>query len=142
MKAVIIAALICVPSLSAAQSKPYHDEISKIFRGSWAANLADCRDIDGVNKVVIDGGSVNYYEGNDYLLVGVEFGGTMTKGGGSGSLFNGRFTGRTETNLLGESNIRLEIDDSNKDVMYRYPIGDDGDPIAAREVRSIRCSTK
>lgn len=142
MRAILIAALICVPSLGAAQSKPYHNEISQIFHGSWAPTLVDCRDTKGVNKVFIDGGSVNYYEGNDYLLIGIEFGGAMTKRGGSGSLFNGRFTGRTETNLLGESNIRMEIDDNNKNVMYRYPIGDDGDPIAVREVKSIRCITK
>ena len=93
MRAVLVAALICVPSLGAAQSKPYHDEISQVFRGSWAPTLADCRDAEGVNKVFIDGGSVNYYEGNDYLLIGIEFGGSMTKRGGSGSLFNGRLTG-------------------------------------------------
>lgn len=139
MRAILIAALICVPSLGAAQSKPYHDEISQVFRGSWAPTLADCRDAEGVNKVFIDGDSVNYYEGNDYLLIGIEFGGAMTKRGGSGSLFNGRFTGRTETNLLGESNIRMEIDDRDKNVMYRYPIGEDGEPIDTREVKSVRC---
>lgn len=142
MKAVLVAALIWVPSLGAAQSPPYHDQISQVFRGSWAPTLADCSDVEGVNKVFIDGSSVNYYEGNDYLLLGVEFGGAMTKRGGSGSLFNGRFTGRTETNLLGESNIRMEIDDRDKNVMYRYPIGADGEPIATREVKSVRCISK
>ena len=64
-------------------------------------------DADGVNQVLIDGESVNYYEGNDYLLLGVEFSGATTKPDGSGDLFNGRFTGRSEANLLGESSIRL-----------------------------------
>ena len=142
MRAVLIVGLMCVLSPGVAQSKPYHDEISQVFRGSWAPTLADCRDTEGVNKVFIDGDSVNYYEGNDYLLIGVEFVGAMTRRGGSGSLFNGRFTGRTEVNLLGESNIRMEIDDRDKNIMYRYPIGDDGEPIATREVKSLRCINK
>lgn len=142
MKTILIVVSLCIPCLAAAQSKPYHNEISQIFRGTWAPNIADCRDAEGINKVYIDGGSVNYYEGNDYLIIGIEFGGAMTKRDGSGSLFNGRFTGRTETNLLGESNIRMEIDDANKDVMYRYPIGDDGEPNPAREVKDVRCIGK
>ena len=142
MRAVLTLALLCTLGLSTAQAKPFHDEISQIFRGTWAPTLADCDDPERVNQVVIDGGSVNYYEGNDYLLIGVEFYGAMTKGSGSGSLFNGRFTSRSETNLLGEHNIRMEIDDRDKDVMHRYPIGDDVTPIAAREVRDIRCLSK
>jgi hypothetical protein len=104
-----------------------------------AATAKDCADPDGVNNFVVDGESIKYYEGNDYLLLGIEFSGAMTKGSGSGSLFNGRFTSRSETILVGESNIRLEIDDSNQSVLYRYPIGEDGEPIASREVKDIRC---
>ncbi|MFZ5744899.1 MAG: hypothetical protein ACOY7T_10550, partial [Pseudomonadota bacterium] len=88
------------------------------------------------------GADGEHYEGNDYLLIGVAFLGATTKPGGSGDLFNGRFTSRSETMLLGESNIRMEIDESNKNVMYRYPIGEDGEPIAARQVRSVRCVSK
>ena len=127
---------------SAAQAKPFHDEISKVFQGTWAPTLKDCQDPDGVNQVFIDGASVNYYEANDYLLIGVEFSGSMTKRGGSGSLFNGRFTGRSEANVLGESNIRMEIDDRDKNVMYRYPLGNDGEPVATREVKDVRCIGK
>ena len=90
--------------------------------------------------MMIDSESMNYYEGNDYLLIGVEFSGSMTRPNGSGQLFNGRFTSRIETQLAGENDIRLEIDDSNTDVLYRYPIGDDGEPIASRGVKSIRCN--
>lgn len=141
MRAVIIASL-CFLVGSEAQAKPFHDEISQVFRGTWAPNLAGCRDPDGVNQLFIDGESVNYYEANDYLLIGVEFLGAMTKREGSGSLFNGRFTSRSESNISGEHNIRMEIDDRDKNVVYRYPIGDDGESIAAREVKSVRCVGK
>lgn len=142
MKFILKVLLVTSISSGVAHAKVFHDEISQIFRGTWAPTLKACADPDGVNAFVIDGESVNYYEGNDYLLLGIEFGGAMTKGNGSGSLFNGRFTSRLETNLVGESNIRLEIDDGDKNVLYRYPIGEDGEPIASREVKDIRCPPK
>ncbi|PCG07543.1 hypothetical protein COA17_17715 [Sphingomonas ginsenosidimutans] len=138
----IIAPLLVAFVGGSAAGKSFHDPIPEAFRGTWAPAAADCRDEDGVNKVFVDAESVNYYEGNDYLLIGVSFSGSMTKRSGSGVLFNGRFTGRTEANLLGESNIRMEIDDRDANTMYRYPIGDDGEPIAAREVKDVRCPTK
>ena len=36
----------------------------------------------------------------------------------------------------------MEIDDNNKDVIYRYPIGEDGEPIMAKQVKSVRCVGK
>lgn len=141
MRVLVIASLFIIPSCGIAQAKSFHDGIPSAFHGTWAPSLAACRDADGVQQLSIDGESVNYYEGNDYLLLGIEFGGSMTKRGGSGILFNGRFTSRMETNILGEHNIRMEIDDDNKNVLYRYPIGDDGEPIASREFRSVRCAS-
>lgn len=139
MKPAHLSAAVLLLSSGIVQAKPFHDEIPEVFRGTWATTSSGCSDPNGVEQFVIDGDSVNYYEGNDYLLLGVKYWGEMTKGGGSGSLFNGRFTGRTETALLGESSVRMEIDDRNKSVLHRYPIGDDGEPIASREVRSVRC---
>jgi hypothetical protein len=139
MKAALIIASLFFTGKGVAIAQPLHDQIPEIFRGTWAPTLADCSDPEGVNQVYIDGTSVNYYEANDYLLIGVKFEGGMTKPGGSGSLFNGRFTSRSEVNLLGENNIRMEIDDQDKDVLLRYPIGDDGEPIANREVKDVRC---
>lgn len=142
MKTFLIASLLSALTGSVVQAKVFHDEIPQLFHGTWAPTPSACRDPDGVDQVFIESESVNYYEGNDYLLLGIEFGGAMTKRGGSGSLFNGRFTSRTETNILGEHNIRMEIDDSDKNVLYRYPIGDDGEPISSREVKDIRCLDK
>lgn len=142
MKLVLQALSLILIGSGTANAKVLHDEISQVFRGTWAPTLKDCADPDGVNVFVIDGESVNYYEANDYLLLGIEFGGAMTKGDGSGALFNGRFTSRMETKLIGESNIRFEIDDENKNVLYRYPIGDDGEPIVTREVKDVRCPLK
>lgn len=142
MNLALQALLLILVSSDMANAKVLHDEISHVFRGTWASSLEDCADPDGVNVLVIDGESVNYYEGNDYLLLGIEFGGAMTKGGGSGSLFHGRFTSRMETNLIGESNIRFEIDDDDKNVLFRYPIGEDGEPITSRAVKNVRCPSK
>lgn len=135
-------AFLVATSALPATARPFHDEISSVFRSTWAPTLADCRDPEGVEQFVVDGESINYYEGNDYLLIGLEFSGAMTKRGGSGSLFNGRFTSRLETKLVGENNIRMEVDERDKNVMYRYPIGEDGEPIASREVKDVRCIGK
>lgn len=121
-----------------AQAVPFHDKIPEIFHGIWAPSLASCKDPEGVEQVFIDAESVNYYEANDYLLIGVRFAGGTTKSD-TGELFNGRFTSRSETMLLDENNIRFEIADNNRDVLYRYPLGDDGEPIEKNEVRSVRC---
>lgn len=137
MKFATVASLTLAIS-SVTQAAPFHEAIPQIFQGVWAPTLSDCRDPDGVNQVFIDNDSVNYCEANDYLIIGVQFSGSLTRGG-SGELFNGRFTSRSETALLNESNIRFEIDDINRDVLYRYPIGDDGEAIAQNEVRSVRC---
>jgi len=139
MRTGLVAASFGLLLVNSAQAKPFHDEIPQVFRGTWASELADCKDPDGVNQFTVDGESVNYYEGNDYLLIGIAFLGATTRPGGSGDLFNGRFTSRSESQLLGENNIRMEIDDRDKNVMYRYPIGDDGEPDAARQVRNVRC---
>lgn len=139
---VLIAVSACMLAGSASEARPFHDEISKAFRGTWAPTLKECQDPEGVNKVFVDSESVNYYEGNDYLLIGIEFFGPTTKPEGSGILFNGRFTSRSESIIIGENNIRMEIDDRDKNVMYRYPIGDDDEPIANREVKDVRCRNK
>ncbi|MXO48094.1 hypothetical protein GRI69_07480 [Erythrobacter vulgaris] len=140
MKFTLPALLIISLSNTSVAAKPFHNEIPSVFHGNWGSAAEDCADEYGVNTFFIDAESVNYYESNDYLLIGVEFMGVMT-GGGSGSLFNGRFTSRMETFLLGESDIRFEIDDDNKNILYRYPIGEDGEPIVSRQVRSVRCTS-
>ena len=141
MKLEFFALLLAALGASPALAKPFHDSIPTEFHGTWGSNAEDCADPYGVNTFVIDAESVHFYESNDYLLIGVEFMGAMTNGG-SGILFNGRFTSRSETYLVGESDIRFEIDDDNKNVLYRYAIGDDGKPNPARSVRSIRCPSK
>ena len=136
MKSAMVIGLMMVPAV--AHAAHFHDAIPQVFQGTWASTLSDCADADGVNQVFIDSESVNYYEANDYLLIGVKFYGGLTKGG-SGEVFNGRFTSRSETALLNESNIRFEIDNANKNILYRYPIGEDGEAIGKNEVRSVRC---
>lgn len=141
MKLAFSALPLVVLGASPVLAKPFHDSIPAVFHGTWGSNAEDCSDPYGVNTFLIDAESVNFYESNDYLLIGVEFMGAMTNGG-SGILFNGRFTSRSEAYLVGENDIRFEIDDDNKNVLYRYAIGDDGEPIPSRSVRSIRCPSK
>ncbi len=135
LSVLLLTSLITAPAIA----KPFHDSIPTAFHGTWADNAEDCADPSGVNTYLIDADSVDYCESNDYLVIGVEFMGTMTNGG-NGSLFNCRFTRRLETFLMGESDIRFEIDGNDRNVLYRYATGDDGEPIASRSVRSIRCS--
>ena len=142
MRSKLLIVLLFISSATSALARPFDNEISTVFRGTWAPTFAACRDPEGVEQFVIDGESVNYYEGNDYLLVGIEFFGSMTRRGGSGNLFNGRFTSRLESKLVGENNIRFEINEADKNVIFRYPIGEDGEPIGLREVKDIRCIGK
>ena len=138
MKISIVSVSIAIFSANAFAA-PFHDSIPVAFQGTWAPTATDCSDPVGVNQFHIDSDSVNYYEANDYLLIGVEFWGAMTRGSGSGAIFNGRFTSRSESRLLNENNIRMEIDDTHPDVLLRYPIGDDGEPVSKNQVRSVRC---
>jgi hypothetical protein len=48
-----------LPVVAAAASK----DVPAGFRGVWAPNLAECRDIDGVNHLTIKRRSFNFYEG-------------------------------------------------------------------------------
>ena len=86
MKTLFIAAAPDILTSGAAHSKGFHDEVPEVFRGTWSSTLLSCRDPEGVNRVVVDNESVNYYEGNDYLLLDIDFGGSMTRRGGIGKL--------------------------------------------------------
>lgn len=108
-----------------------------IFHGVFAPSRADCADAEGVNLISIDADGVHYYEGDDYLLIGVEFEGASTKSGKFVHLFNGRFTGRTETYLLGETNVRMEMETPTE--LVRFRIGDDGEPDRTHEDILFRC---
>lgn len=109
-----------------AGADPLHDPIPKEFHGTFAPTLEACRIEDGVETVTVAADGVHYYEGNDYLLIGVSFSGSSTKSGGMVPLFNGRFTGRMETHLLGEVNARMEME--TPDLLIRYRLKDDGEP--------------
>lgn len=129
-------------TVTSAEAKPFRDAIPAVFHGTFASSKSGCTDPEGVDQFTIDSESVSYYEGNDFLLLGIEFQGALTKGRGSGQLFNGRFTSRSETTLLGEHNIRFEIDDGDPNTLHRYALDDQGEPIAAREVKSVRCPNR
>ena len=98
--------MLVLASAVPVSARPFHDEISQVFRGTWAPSLAVCRDAEGVEQFVIDGESVNYYEGNDYLMIGLKFSGAMTKRGGSGALLPRR---------EGASCLREPVDHTGRD---------------------------
>jgi len=112
-----------LPSMAVAQ--PLHDPIPPEFRGTFAPKLTDCADPDGVELIEVASDEIHYYEGDDYLLIGIKFSGASTKSGKSIPLFNGRFTGRSETQLLGEMNVRMEMETPN--LLIRYALKDDGE---------------
>jgi len=122
---------------SMAVSQPLHDPIPPEFRGTFAPKLADCADPDGVELIEVAADGIHYYEGDDYLLIGIKFSGASTKSGKSIPLFNGRFTGRSETQLLGEMNVRMEMETPN--LLIRYALKDDGEPDIKPANTWVRC---
>ncbi|WP_380784832.1 hypothetical protein [Sphingomonas sp. R86521] len=116
---------------------PLHDSIPKEFQGTFAPTAAGCRSSDGVEAIVVAADAIHYYEGDDYLLIGIQFGGSSTKSHNQVPLFNGRFTGRMETQLLGEVNARMEME--TPDTLIRYAIKDDGEVDPAPVNTWIRC---
>src|ERR1043166_77592 len=113
-------ALLLGLTASAVGAEPFHDAIPKEFRGIFAPAQKDCRSKDGVEAITVDADGVHYYEGDDYLIIGVGFSGSSTRSGKMVPLFNGRFTGRTETRLLGEVNARMEMENPN--LLIRYAL--------------------
>lgn len=83
---------------------------------------------------------IHYYEADDYLIIGVKFYGSSTKTGRSVPLFNGRFTGRSETQLLGEANARMEMETPN--TLIRYVLRADGEPNPKPDNTWLRCPKK
>jgi hypothetical protein len=122
----MVVATVCLPTGALAQARAFHDSIPPEFLGTFASRVTDCADPDGVELIVIEADGVHYYEGDDYLLIGVKFSGASTRSGKSVPLFNGRFTGRMETQLLGETNARMEME--TPDLLIRYALKEDGEP--------------
>lgn len=121
----------CWPALAlimcgSASGTPLHDAIPKEFQGTFATDLKDCADPNGVELITINSSGVNYYEGNDYLLLGIEFSGSSTKSEKYVPLFNVRFIGRMETKILGEVDARMEME--TPDILIRYRLKEDGEP--------------
>jgi hypothetical protein len=121
------------------QRAPLHDAIPAEFLGTFAPAVADCSDPDGVEQIVVTADAIHYYEGDDYLVIGVKFGGSSTASGSDVPLFNGRFTGRLETQILGEVNARMEMENPN--LLIRYKLGDDGEVIPKAINKWYRCPT-
>lgn len=131
------AAIACLSFPALAQ--PLHDPVPEGFRGKFAADLAECNDEDGVEVITVAADGIHYYEGDDYLLIGVKFFGPSTKSGKSVLLFNGRYTGRMETQLLGEVSARMELETPN--MIVRYVLKRDGE-VDPKPVNTwLRCPT-
>lgn len=122
---------------SAAIAAPLHDKIPVDFQGKYAPTLADCKSSDGVDVVEVTGEAIHYYEGDDYLLLGISFEGASTKSESFIPLFNGRFIRRVETQILGERNARLELEKPG--LLIKYPLDAKGEPIAQSASQWLRC---
>jgi hypothetical protein len=123
-----------------APSQFLHDPIPIEFRGTYAPTINDCKNSNGVELIEVAANGVHYYEGDDYLLLGISFSGSSTKSGKFVPLFNGRFTGRMETQLLGEVNARMEME--TPDTLIRYVLMEDGEPNPKAVNTWVRCPAK
>ena len=123
-----------------AHAKPLRDPIPAEFLGTFAPSLAQCREPYGVELILVESERIHYYEGDDFLLLGIEFSGSSTKSGNSVPLFNGRFTGRMETQLLGEVNARMEMETPN--MLIRYVLKEDGEPDPKPVNVWVRCPSR
>lgn len=123
MMRVLALAGACLPITVHAQ--PFHDPIPSEFQGTFAPTIADCQAPDGVELIAVEADGIHYYEGDDYLIIGVRFDGSSTKSGKFVPLFNGRFTGRAETQLFGEVNARMEMETPR--TLIRYALRDNGE---------------
>ncbi len=123
--------------LSVQAKAAFHDSIPVEFRGSFAPTAADCRDPSRVEVVEVAADGIHYYEGDDYLLLGIEFSGVSTRSGTFVPLFNGRFTGRMETQILGEVNARMEMETPN--LLIRYTLQENGEPSPSPVNVWVRC---
>ncbi len=135
----VLTILAALTPLSA-QAQPLHGPIPEDFRGIYAPNLTHCRDNSSVEIIEVAADGVHYYEGDDYLLIGITFSGSSTKSGRFVPLFNGRFTGRMETQLMGEVNARLEME--TPDTLIRYVLMEDGEPNPKAVNTWVRCPAK
>lgn len=120
-----------------AVGQPFGDSIPAAFRGTFAPSLKACGTPYGVDLIEVTANRVHYYEGDDYLLLGVAFEGESTSGKSMVPLFNGRFTGRMETQILGETTVRMEMDTPNMLVRYTFDADGNIDPKPAD--RLVRC---
>ncbi|WP_225009715.1 hypothetical protein [Novosphingobium percolationis] len=134
-KWIIALAITFTPVNSDAQ--PLHNPIPKEFHGVFATKISECKFPYEDRVISISSNGVHYYEGDDYLIMGIEFGGSSTKSGKLVPLFNGRFTGRNETKLLGEMNVRMEMETPN--LLIRYALNDDGVPDPHPSDIWVRC---
>ena len=120
---IIIASALIAPSPSFSQ--PFHDQIPTTFQGTFAPSISECKAEYGVEVIEVKADGIHYYEGDDYLLIGVSFDGASTKSEEFIPLFNGRFTGRSETRILGEVTARMEMENPN--TLIRYTMNSDGE---------------
>lgn len=132
-----LAASLALSVSAPANALPFHDSIPKEFWGTFAPSLPDCKAQYGTELAYVSADRIHYYEGDDYLIIGVAFSGASTKSGKSVPLFNGRFTGRMEDKLLGEINVRMEMETPN--LLIRYVLRDDGEPDSKPSNTWVRC---
>ena len=128
---------LSVATTAQSAAPPFHNSIPKEFHGTFSSTLAGCKEEYGVSLIEISSDRVHYYEGDDHLLIGISFFGSSTKSGKSVPLFNGRFTSRAESMLLGEVNARLEMESPN--LLIRYALDDEGEPNPKPANTWVRC---
>lgn len=129
----IIVALLATP----VAAQPFGDAIPSSFQGSYARSRTGCSDKKELAFLRVTANRLAYYEADEYLLLGVSYEGSPTNSSDIVPMFNGRFTVRQETNLLGETNLQLVLEKPN--LLVRYSLKDNGEPDETHPDRWVRC---
>lgn len=126
--------LVAVAAIAAtgAAAHPLRDPIPAAFQGLYGRSAASCNDPGEIAFLTVTADQLAFYEGDQYLLLGIAFEGSVP-------MFNGRFLTRGETQILGEGNLQLAME--TPDRLVRRELADGADEPAADAERDvwIRC---
>ena len=130
-------ALFAAALSSTALAHPVGDPIPEAFHGVYARSSAACDDADEIALLAVTGNRLQDYEGGEYLVLGIEYSGSIEPSYDLVPKFNGRFLVRAET-AIGEVDLQLVMETPNR--LVRRPLSDAPVVDSSLDDRWYRCS--